>query len=100
VLLPVQRQRYAGVAFLLYGAEQLAQLALVQQQLAGAGRVGNDVCAGAGQRRDVRTHQPGFAILEQDVAVDQLSLAGAHALHFPAGQDEARLEFLFDEVVV
>ncbi|MNJ71268.1 hypothetical protein D3C77_677900 [compost metagenome] len=46
------------------------------------------------------THQPGLAILEQDVAVDQLGLAGTQAFNFPTGQGQAGLELLFDEIIV
>lgn len=77
VVFPIQAQGYAGITFLLHGAEQLAQFALVQKQLPGSSRVGDDVRAGGGQRRNVATDQPSFTIFEQHVAVDQLGFAGA-----------------------
>lgn len=56
--------------------------------------------AGRGQRGDVAAEQPGFAILEQHVAVGQVRLAGPQALYFPTGQDQPGLELVFDEVIV
>src|SRR5690606_4975561 len=89
---PVERQGDAAVALPRGPGVYLFQLLGGQQQLAGAGRVGDDVGAGGLQGGDVGAEQVGFAILEQDVAVHQLCLAGAQALHFPAGQGDARLE--------
>ena len=68
---------------------------------AACARTGSAItCVLAVVRRDVAAEQPGLAILEQHVAVDQLGLAGAQAFHFPARQGDARLEALFDEIVV
>jgi len=100
VTLPVQRERDAGEALGLYAIDQLVEFACVQQQFAGAGRVGDDVRTGGLQRRDVGAQQKGFVVLEQDVAVDQLHLTLAQALYFPAGQCDAGFEALLDEIVV
>ena len=48
----------------------------VQQQLAGARRVGDHVGGGGAQGRDVGAEQPGLAVLEQYIGVHQLGLAG------------------------
>ena len=40
---------------------------VITQQLAVTARVGDDVGAGGDQRSEVRTDQPGFAVLEYDV---------------------------------
>ena len=85
---------------MLHGGGQLVQLAPVEQQLAGAGRVSDDVGAGGHQGRNVTAEQPGFAILEQHVTVDQLQLARPQTFYFPAGQDQTSLEPMFDEVIV
>lgn len=100
VLLPVNGKGHAGIAFLLNRAGELFELALVQQQFSGACRVSDDVRAGSLERRDVATHQPGLAILEQHVTVDQLYLGGTQAFYFPASQDQTGLELVFDEVIV
>ena len=72
----------------------------ITPQLACTNGVGDDVGAGRGQGGEVATHQPGFAVLEQHVAVHQLRLAGTQAFYFPTGQDQASLETVFDEVIV
>lgn len=46
------------------------------------------------------TKQPGLAILEQHITVDQLCLARTQTFYFPAGQDQTSLETVFDEVIV
>lgn len=83
-----------------YSRFQPLELALVQQQLAGADGVGDDVGAGSGQRGDVAAEQPGFTVLEQHVTVNEVSLASSQAFYFPAGQDQPGLELVFDEVIV
>jgi hypothetical protein len=69
----------------------------VQQQLAGAGRVRLDVGGGGLQGGDQAAEQPGLAVLDDDIAVHQLHLAGAQALDLPALQHQAGLEALLDE---
>ncbi|MNI33506.1 hypothetical protein D3C73_874610 [compost metagenome] len=100
MLAPVPGQAHAGVTLLLHGSGQLFQFAPVEQQLAGAHRVGDDVGAGGRQGRDVAAEQPGFAILEQYVTVNQLQLACPQTFYFPAGQDQTSLELVLDEVIV
>ena len=53
-----------------------------------------------GQRYKLRPEQPGFAVLDLDVAVDELYFLCAQAFHFPAEQRDAGLEFVFKEIIV
>src|ERR1017187_7787646 len=49
---------------------------------------------------DVRVDQPGFVVADLGVSVLELNIAVLDRLHFRAGQDQARLESLHQEVVV
>src|SRR4029077_6719542 len=48
---------------------------------------------------DVSTEEEGFAVLQVDISLGDLRLAGPHALDFPTHEGDAGLEALFDEVV-
>ena len=78
---------------------ELADLVLVQQQLAPAPGVVVDVAAMA-VRVDVDVVQPHLALLDAGVAVAQVGLALADALHLGAEQRDAGLEGLEHVVVV
>ena len=51
------------------------------------------------ERGDVRANQEGFGIAQVDVSLGQLRSTGAHRFDFPALEDEAGFEPLFDEIV-
>jgi len=97
---PVDLGGHTGVALLLDAGEQARQLFAMQQQLAGAVRFADDVGAGGVERRDVATDQPGFAVLEDDVAVRQLHFLLTHAFDFPAEQHHPGFERVFDEIIM
>jgi hypothetical protein len=96
----VQVERHQRVAGTLDLADQLGDLRRVQQQLAGAGRVGLDMGRGLGQRRDVRADQVQLGTAHDHVALLELRAPGADRLHFPSLECDARLDALFDEEVV
>ena len=92
-----RRHRVAGA---LDFADQSIDLASMQQQLSSPRRIGLDVRRCGGQRSHVRTEQNDLAVLHDDVGLLQLRASGADRLDFPALEYQARLEFLFDEIVV
>src|SRR5690606_1565895 len=98
--LPVQLQRYQCVTGAFDGTHQPVDLCPVQQQFAQPRRVGDHVCGGRVQRRDVRPLQENLATADDDVTLGQLRAAGTHGLHFPSGQRNAGLETFFDEIFV
>src|SRR5690606_33132745 len=73
-------------------------LAPVQQQLAGAPVVGDDMGGRLDQRGDLRAHQVQFAVLDVGVAVGEVGAAGADRLDLPALQRQPGFE-AFDQVV-
>ena len=99
-VLPVEGEGDDGVAFAVDAAVKVIEFALVEQQLAGAGRVADGVGGGHRQRREVGAEQEGFAVLEDDVAVADVGFTCAQGFDFPALQGEASFELLFDEVLV
>ena len=48
----------------------------------------------------LRAEQEGFAVLEVDVGLGDLRLAGAHGFDFPALEHEPGFEAFLDEIVV
>src|SRR5215472_3917360 len=95
----VHAQRDQRVAALADLADQARDLLRVQQQLARPPRLVVDVAAlrvGA----DVDVLQPRLAPVDAHVAVGQVGPAGPERLHLGAGQHQARLVALVDEVVV
>ena len=100
VVFPVQAQGHGRVALGRDRLEDLGNLFGVQQHLANAHGVGNDVGAGAGERRDVGVDQPRLAVAHVDVGIGELGHAGPHRLYFPAFQHESRLKPVFQGVVV
>src|SRR6185369_14506202 len=99
-VLPVHLQRHERVAAALDSADQPIELGAVQQELAGADRVGDDVRRGRRQRRDVRAEQESLSVFHEDVRFLQLHAPGAQALHFPPQQRQACLVGFLDEVLV
>src|SRR6201996_9793633 len=63
VAFPVHGDRHHGVTLALDGADQLVDLFLVQQQLARAAIIGDNVGRRTDQRRDRRTEQEDFAMI-------------------------------------
>jgi len=72
----------------------------MQQQLSRALRIGHHVGRSACQWGNVGADEPGFAVAQQNVAVDQLGLARANALDLPTLQGESGLESLLEVVVM
>src|SRR5690349_16405750 len=77
VVLPVHRDRHQRVAFALDRTDQLVDLGAVQQQLARAPVVGDDMRRGGDQRRDRCTEQVQFAVPYERVAVAEVDAPGA-----------------------
>ena len=80
--------------------DQPLQLGVVQQQLAGAVRLGQHMGGGRAQRRQVGAEQEGLPVAQVHVGLGELRAPGAHGLHLPALQGDARLVALLDEVLV
>ena len=72
----------------------------VQQQLAGAALVGDDVGRGRDQRRDLRAEQEHLAARDDRVGFADVGAAGADRLQLPALQGQAGLEALLEVVLV
>ena len=100
VVFPVHGGAHAGIAFLLDRGSQSVYLPALEQQFAGASGIGDDVGGGGFQRLDVDADEPGFAVLEQHVAVGQLDLALAQTFDFPTLQGDTRFKALAYRVVV
>src|SRR5690606_33303577 len=98
--LPVELERHQRVTGTFHRTDQAVDLRTMQQQLAQPRGIGDDMRGGRVQRRDVRALQEDLALAHGDIAFCQLRTAGAQRLHFPAGQRQARLETLFDEIFV
>src|SRR5471032_3412444 len=94
----IDLQRHDRAALALDRADQLADLGLVQQQLARP--LGLVVVAVARRiKRNVGVDQPRLAALLGDIRLGDRAAAAAQRLHLCARQLQARLEGLFDEVV-
>src|SRR5690606_35159473 len=100
VALPVHRGRHQGVAFALDPADQIVDLAPVQQQLAGPLGVGDHVGRGLGERGDLGAEQVEFGVADHGVGLADAGAAGADGLELPALQRDPGLEPLFEVVVV
>ena len=100
VFLPVERQRYACIALLLDGHHDLVQLTAIQEQLTSARWVGVNMGAGAQKRLNEGAEQKCLAILERDLALCNLTLAGTKALHLPSLKFHRRFERFLNEVIV
>src|SRR3546814_3523377 len=96
VALPVQRRGHEGVAVALDAANQLVDLAPVQQQLAGAAVVGDDVAGGGDQRRDLGAEQEQLATAHNRVALGDVGAVGADRLQLPALQSETGLATIIE----
>ncbi len=88
-----------GLAFGLGAAQQLVDLAPVEQQLAGPLRV-VVVPIPLLERRDVGADEPGLATLDPGIGVGDIGLARTDRLDLRAGQHEPRLERLVDRELV
>ena len=100
VAFPVHLGANDRIAFLLGAGKKLCQLMLVQQEFAGAGRVGDGVAADGWQGGDMGTQQEGLTIFDDHVAVQQLDFLLAQAFHFPATQLNAGLDVITQEKIV
>src|SRR5690606_1868064 len=100
VALPVDAGNHRRITLLLRGSEQSRELLLVEEQFAGTVGFAYDMGAGRIERYDGTAQQPGFTILEHDVAVGELDFLLSHTFHLPSEQDHAGLETVFDEIVV
>ena len=100
VALPVQRGRDQRVAIALHPADQPVDLVPVQQQLAGAAVIGDDMGGSGDQRRDLRAEQEQLAFADHRVALADVGAAGADRLQLPALQREPGLEVLLEVVFV
>src|SRR5690606_39725476 len=100
VALPVQRGGDEGVAVALDAADEGVDLAAVQQQLAGATVVGDDMGGGRDQRRDLRAEQEQLAAADDRVALGDVGAPGADRLQLPALQRQAGLQALLQVVLV
>ncbi len=96
----MQIQRHQGVAALLHLADQPLDLLGVQQQLAAARRIGDEMRRNRGEGADVGADQEQLAAAHRDIAVGELGAAAADRLDFPAVERQARLVALFDEIIV
>jgi hypothetical protein len=92
-------QRHDGAALALDGADQLVDLPLVQQQLARPLAL-VVVAVARGVFRDVGVDQPGLAAVLGDIGLRDRAAPAAQRLDLGAGQRQAGLEGLLDEVVV
>src|SRR5947209_7173995 len=98
-LVEIDLQRHDGAALALDGADQHVDLALVQQQLARPLALVIEAVAG-GVFGDVGIDQPGLAAILRDVGFGDRAAAAAQGFHLGAGQRDAGLHGLLDEVVV
>ena len=87
----VQVERHQRVAGALDLADEAVDLAAVQQELAGARRIGRHVRRRRDERRDVRADEDDLAVLDDDVGFLDLRAPGADRLHLPAVERDARL---------
>src|SRR5690606_37594936 len=96
----VQRGRYQGVALALDLADELVDLAPVQQQLAGAHGIGGHVAGGRDQRGDLGAEQEQLAVADHRVGLADVGAAGADGLQLPALQRKAGLEAVLQVVLM
>src|SRR5688572_23998419 len=93
-------ERDEGVAGALDRADQLVDLARVEEELAGAGVVRLDMGRSGRERRDVRADEEDLAVVHDDVSLLDLHASGAYRLGLPPFEDDAGLELFLDEIVV
>jgi len=74
-------------------------LAPVEQELAAADRIGDDMGRGCLERGDVRTHHEHLAAAQVDMGFGDLGFAGAQRFDLPALERESGLVTLLDEVI-
>ena len=98
--LEVHVQRHQGVTGALHFNNQFADFCCVQQQFAGAHRVGEDVRGCGDERADVGAEQVQRAVFDDDVGFLEVGASGSNGLDFPALQYESGFVAIFDEVVV
>src|SRR3979490_2280972 len=97
-ILEVDLERYDGQAFLRRRAEQLADFALMKEELAGAG--GRRVVLAAGPvMRNRHALEPDFAIAHMSIRFTQARLAITQRLDLGPAENETRLP-RFQEMVI
>src|SRR3990170_2153901 len=92
-VLEIETEGNQRKALLLHRARELADLHLVEQELALARRL-VAVGAGGGVLRDVRVHQPELAALGTGIGLAQVDAAEADRLDLAAHEREAGLDAL------
>src|SRR5919199_512126 len=98
VVLEVDAQGHQRIAGALGDPGQMGDLLAMQQQLAPPCRIMVEVAALA-VRGDVRVPQPGFAAFNTRIGLAQVGMSCAQRLDLAAGQCEARLVGILDEIV-
>ena len=96
----VQVDRHQGKARAFHLADQTIDFRLVQQQFAGAHRIGFNMAGGGNQRRDMSAEQEYFAILDHYIGFANLRPTGTDGLDFPTFKYQSRLVTIFNEVIV
>ena len=96
----VQVERDDGVTRAFGFADEFVDFRTVQQQFALADRIGFDVCGSGRQRGNVAAYQIESIFFPMDIAFFKLHAARAYGFDFPAFQNEAGFELVFDEKVV
>ncbi len=98
LVMQIQRnQRVAGPFNL---ADELLDFLGLEQQFAGADRVGADVGGGCRQGADVCAEQVDLALADDDIGLLELYPSGAYGFDLPALQRHARLEAFLNEVIM
>jgi hypothetical protein len=98
-VLEIELERYQGKAALLGLAREPFDLALMQQQLSGAGRLVIELIR-PGVGADVGVDQERLAFLHARVAVGQVGLAVTQRFYFAAHQNQTGFIGLVDEVIM
>ena len=100
VVFPVHRGGHQRVALAFDCTDQLVDFLAMQQQLACAPVVGDDVGRGGNQRRDRSAEQINLAVLDRCVAIAEIDSSGTQAFDFPALQGDTGLVALIDVILV
>src|SRR5690348_11675620 len=92
--------RHEGITRTLDAADQLVDFPGMEQELARADGIGNQVRGGRRQRADMGADEEDFAVAYDDVGFLDLRAARPDRLHLPAMQRQPRFEALLDEIIV
>ena len=98
--LPVHGRGHQGVAGAFDQTDEAMDLGPLEKQFPVPGGVRSNVGGGAGEGGHVATEEEGLAQNDPYVTFPQLNAAGTGTFDFPTLQAEARLEALFDMVVM